>query len=91
MAAIMQTDLKPHTKEWFSALQAVAPEQAAHTRTILDASGREDVCSICGEDPANDVRIVNGALPPGTPTQIRLCDDCRQARQAMHGERYEMV
>jgi hypothetical protein len=91
MVGNMQPDLKPHTKEWFLALRAVNPAQANHTRQILKAAGRDDVCSVCGDHPASDFRIVSGGIPAGAPTQIRLCDDCRQMRETLQGERYEMV
>jgi len=85
------TDLKPHTKEWFLALQGAAPGQAAHTRQILKVAGRDDVCSVCGDHPASDFRIVSRGIPVGAPTQIRLCGNCRQMREILLGERYTTV
>jgi len=40
--------LKPHSPEWFAALEKVNPTQAAQTTQILSLAGRDDVCSICG-------------------------------------------
>ncbi|WP_439408580.1 YiiX/YebB-like N1pC/P60 family cysteine hydrolase [Bradyrhizobium sp. DASA03076] len=44
----------PHTSEWFATLHQWDPVQAAQTKFVVDAAGREDVCSICGDDPADE-------------------------------------
>jgi len=80
---------KPHSAEWFTALQAFNPQQAAATRQILESSGREDVCSVCGDDPAPELKIVGEAMPANAVASIRLCDDCRNMRGSMYGETYE--
>lgn len=49
--------LTPHTAEWFAALAAWDPQQAAHTRSILQQSGSDAVCSICGDAPVRDYRL----------------------------------
>lgn len=81
--------LEPHSTEWFSTLDAFQPTQAAHTRQILKAAGRKDVCSICGDDPAEDFKIVEEKLAANAVASIRLCAGCRRLRQAMHAETYE--
>ncbi len=52
------TDLKPHTPEWFNALDRVNPQQAAMTRQAIAAAGRDDGCSVCGDDRATDDKLV---------------------------------
>lgn len=81
--------LTPHSSEWFSALDVFDPAQAAHTRQILKAAGRSDVCSVCGDHPAEDFQMVGENVHPVAVASIRLCDDCRNMRQAMNGEKYE--
>lgn len=78
---------KPHSEEWFTALEAFNPAQASHTRTIVEAAGREDVCSVCGDFPAEELKIVGADAPP--LASIRLCHDCRTIRSSMQGESYE--
>ena len=76
--------LKPHTSEWFEALMRTNASQAMHTAAIIRAASREDVCSICGDQPARDYRLVTGKpAPPGT---LRLCDDCLKIRKDVDGE-----
>ena len=50
--------LKPHTSEWFKALQAVNPWQTARTRHILSIAGSDAVCSICGDEDGVHNRFV---------------------------------
>lgn len=71
---------KPHSKEWFTALEAFNPRQAAMTRIAISKAGRDDVCSICGDDPATDYKFVDATIPKNAVATLRLCDDCRQIR-----------
>lgn len=80
--------LVPHTDEWFAALSQWNPVQAMMTRTILQTAGRQDVCSICGDDPAKEYRLDEGYRPPSGVNTLRLCDDCLQIRRA-DGEPFE--
>ncbi len=43
---------KPHTEEWFAALQLRNPTQAAMFRATLAAADTTEGCSICAYDPA---------------------------------------
>ena len=52
--------LRPHTEEWFAALEVWNPKQAAMTRMVIASAGAPDVCSICGDDPARDYRGGSG-------------------------------
>lgn len=79
---------EPHSEEWFSALEAIDPIQAAQTRQILKSAGRNDVCGVCGDAPATDLRLVTKGLPENALASIRLCDDCRKMRGSMYGETY---
>jgi hypothetical protein len=85
--ATMAVYAKPHSELWFQKLEAFNPEQAAHTRKILQLAQRDDVCSVCGDDPATDYRLF--APPPAKEAvgTIRLCEDCRIIRE-MSGEKF---
>ena len=71
---------KPHSPEWFTALELFNPMQATITRQIISLSGREDVCSICGDEDSKDYKLVGEELPPDSVATIRLCEDCRKIR-----------
>jgi hypothetical protein len=83
--------LTPHSPEWFAALEAVNPDQAAFTRQIVGLAGKADVCSVCGGDPAQDYTVVGVQFSPNTDATIRLCDDCREIRSKMHGESFSAI
>ena len=72
--------LTPHTPEWFTALETWNPVQAKMARITIEAAGQVDVCSICGDDPANDYRLAEELRPPGGADTLRLCDDCLEIR-----------
>jgi len=76
--------LIPHTPEWFGALDARDPLQAAHTRLILQLSKNNFVCSVCGDEPARDYRLVG----PGSDaiSTLRLCKGCWFIRLHMYAE-----
>ena len=44
----------PHTEEWFAIMEQWDPPQAMMTRQAIAPAGSPDVCSTCGDDPAND-------------------------------------
>ena len=74
--------LTPHMPEWFAALDSWDPPQALMTRKIIELTGRTDVCSVCGDDPARDYRLEEGHRPAGGVDTLRLCDDCVRIRRA---------
>lgn len=78
--------LTPHTPEWFAALAVLNPQQAAHTRTVLQQSESNSVCSVCGDDPTSDYRLVGPGIPRGVLCTLRLCNDCWRIRSEMHAE-----
>lgn len=80
--------LVPHSSEWFLALERCNPVQAAHTRSIIKQADSRDVCSICGDVPAKDYRLVGHAIQEGAVTTLRLCDDCWGIRRAMYTESF---
>lgn len=84
----MSNYLKPHSPEWFAALEKVNPNQAAQTKQILSLAGRDDVCSICGDDPAEDYKLMSEQMISGVVATLRLCDDCLNIRRNMHGENF---
>jgi hypothetical protein len=77
---------KPHSPDWFRALEAFNPAQAAATKQIIALAGRDDVCSICGDHPAKDYQLASKHLDSNAVATIRLCDDCRNIRTRMYGE-----
>ena len=76
----MQYILKPHSPEWFDALQASDPAKAAHTRQIIELAGSDAVCSVCGDDPAADYKLEAVKLLDNTVLTLRLCNDCLKIR-----------
>lgn len=82
--------LRPHSPEWFNALEIWNPKQAAMTKYITEQMGSHDVCSICGDDPAKDYRLPATHRPLGAVDTLRLCDDCLRIRRGM-GEPYDLL
>lgn len=79
--------LSPHSKEWFTALTRLDPQQAAATRKIVKSAGDDHVCSMCGDRPASDYEVADKWFEPDTPVTFRLCDDCLSTRATNEGER----
>ncbi len=78
--------LAPHTEEWFAALVTWNPTQAEQTRFVVGQMGSNAVCSVCGDDPVQDYRLVGPEVPDGTICTLRLCNDCWRIRSDMYGE-----
>ena len=78
----------PHTPEWFREFELEEPIKTALTRTLLSVMGRDDVCGICGDDPAADYRRAGPILPGILTCTLRLCDDCVRLRKEHHYELY---
>ncbi|MGY8633546.1 YiiX/YebB-like N1pC/P60 family cysteine hydrolase [Bradyrhizobium sp. 14AA] len=77
--------IEPHTEYWWSLIDRVEPKLAALSRHAVSAEGRTDICSSCGDHPANAYRVVNGAeTMPGVPS-LRLCDECLEIRRGIMG------
>ena len=77
--------IEPHTEYWWSLIDRVEPKLAALSRHAVSAEGRTDICSSCGDHPANAYRVVNGAeTTPGVPS-LRLCDECLEIRRGIMG------
>jgi hypothetical protein len=66
----------PHTPEWFRAMQDFDPVKAEIAKDAIASSGRAEVCSICGDLPADDYQIIDRYMPSNAVATIRLCDDC---------------
>jgi len=81
----------PHSSEWFKALEALNPAQAAITKQLIDLAGKVEVCSVCGDYPTTDYKVVGVSFRPGVDATIRLCDDCRDIRTETQGESYEPI
>jgi hypothetical protein len=64
---------RPHSPERFAALEASNPQQAAHTQQIVKLAGSSDVCSVCGDDPASDYKLMAPNMPPKAVGTIKLC------------------
>jgi hypothetical protein len=82
-----ETQLRPHTPEWFEALQPWDPRKATMTRLAIQTAGSSEVCSVCGDDPASDYVLVAG-IPAGGPSTLKLCADCLRLRRR-GGEEFE--
>ena len=74
--------LTPHSEEWFAALERWDPAQAQMTMQVIRMAGRADVCSVCGDDPADDYRLHEQYRSAEGVDTLRLCDDCLQIRRA---------
>jgi len=74
--------LVPHSPEWFEAMELWEPPKAAQTRAMVDHAGSDDVCSVCGDEPAFICRLAEGFRPAGGPDTLRLCEDCLEIRRA---------
>ena len=83
--------LVPHSPSWFAALEAWNPQQAAHTRGVLKRLDRDDVCSVCGDDPARDYRVVGQDIPLDAVLTLRLCNDCWGLRGSMYKESLSLL
>ena len=66
----------PHTPEWFRAMQAFDPVKAEIAKDVIATAGRMDICSICGDSPADDYQIIDRYMPSNAVATIRMCDDC---------------
>jgi hypothetical protein len=73
--------LIPHTPEWFEVLEQWDPPQAMITHKVIEMTGRPDVCSICGDDPASDYYLAEEHRSAGGVDTFRLCNDCAQIRR----------
>lgn len=87
----MADDLKPHSPEWFAALERTNPAQGARTREALAQSGLCDGCSVCGDGPATDCVKVDPKPDAGMVATLRLCDDCRTVLIISRNETYAPV
>jgi hypothetical protein len=87
----MTPDLRPHTAEWFKALETANPRKAAHTKHILLFAGSDAVCSICGDEANRDYELVNAEAALGPVSTMRLCDDCVDIRRTVHNENFVLV
>ena len=79
---------KPHTSEWFRALGEFDPTKAAITKMAVGYGKNKnlDVCSICGDEPAEDYEIVDIFMEEKAVATIRLCDDCFRIKTILQGE-----
>ena len=77
----MATYPEPHSAEWFKALEAFDEIQAAHTRKIIELAGSAEVCSVCGDEPASDYKLVHPQPHKDAVATLRLCSDCRLIRE----------
>jgi hypothetical protein len=87
----MKKYLRPHSPEWFDALDKSNPKQAAQTRQILSAVGREDVCSVCGDQPALDYTLASEQAAASDVSTLKLCADCLVIRRDVHRENFILL
>ncbi|OJV40263.1 MAG: hypothetical protein BGO25_03720 [Acidobacteriales bacterium 59-55] len=74
--------LIPHSAEWFDALEVWDPIQAAMTRAAIETFESADICSVCGDEPAQDYYLPKPFRPGGGVDSLRLCEDCLGIRRA---------
>lgn len=86
-----QLALTPHSPEWFDALEAWNPHQAQQTRQMIRLSGNYLACSVCGDEPTRDYRLIGHDVPEGAVATLRLCDDCWRIRRDMYGESFSLM
>jgi hypothetical protein len=84
----MSNYLKPHSEEWFAALEKQNPIQFAQTKQIISLAGSTEVCSICGDDPAKDYKLESEQAVSGMVVTLKLCEDCLNIRKNMQGENF---
>ena len=58
------------------------------TKTIIEAAGSNEVCSVCGDLPAADYKVIGVNFSEQIGASIRLCDDCREIRRDGYAESY---
>lgn len=75
--------LMPHSPEWFALLERWDPPQAMMTRRVLELAGNPNVCSICGDDPAQAYYLPAKYRSAGGVDTLRLCTDCLAIRHEM--------
>lgn len=61
------------------------------TRTIVEAAGRDNVCSICGDESAADYKLASDQIVADVLSTLRLCDDCRKIRRELRSSRELMT
>ena len=84
----MGSYLKPHTPEWFQALESVNPMQATQTRQLIASAGRDDICTTCGDEVSAEYRIAGEEAAQSPVSTLRLCGDCVKIRSDLYGERF---
>ncbi|MFC5862171.1 YiiX/YebB-like N1pC/P60 family cysteine hydrolase [Acidicapsa dinghuensis] len=75
--------LMPHSPEWFTVLERWDLPQAMMTRRVLELAGNPNVCSICGDDPAQVYYLPARHRSAGGVDTLRLCSDCLEIRHGM--------
>lgn len=78
---------EPHTPEWFEALEAFDPIKATVTKIVIESLGSVNVCSVCGESPAQDYEMVDRYMQKNAVATIRLCEDCVKVKMNVHREK----
>lgn len=77
--------LIPYSCEWWDKLTVVNIMQATMANIHARLSGADVnnmICMICGDSEAKDYIVTNNANPE---LLARLCDDCNEIQQEMHG------
>ena len=84
----MPVYLKPNSETWLVALAKTNPEQAAHSKQIIELAGSTEICSICGDSPSQDYQLVGIELGSDAVATARLCKDCLMIRRNTQGEEF---
>lgn len=73
--------LRPHSEEWFKALECSNAGQAHQTKAAIEKTGNRDICGMCGARPARDYKMIGSDLPKYAVATVRLCEDCHHIRR----------
>jgi len=77
---------KPHTPEWFRALEANDPGKAQISKMAIEFAGHAEVCSLCGDSPAEDYELIDLDMEADAVATIRLCDVCLGIKTQLYKE-----
>ena len=69
----------PHSVEWFAELRSRNPQQAMLTAHMVELSGTEQCCGICGQTHDLADYICDEQM------SARLCEECKTNQEQMYG------
>lgn len=73
--------LRPHSEEWFQAMECSDAKQAYSIKAAIEQYGSPEICSVCGDSQASDYKMVDANLPKYAVATLRLCEHCHYIRR----------